>query len=156
MMKKGIIILLVCLLAFFAVDFRARAQTQQGSIGIGIQSSYAFWGSGGLSLIYDMRPDASVQGIFSTGGRRQAIEGRYLQRFRQEAHWDGYVFGSAGIYSDNDIGFIWGGGTGMEYDIRGLDATFPPISLNADVGAMVRDGLEDFDVQLRTGFHYRF
>ncbi len=157
MIKKGLIVILVCFLTFFAASFSTQAQSQQGDMGIGIQSSYAFWGSGGLSFIYDMRPDASVQAILGTGGRgRNAIEGRYLHRFRQEAYWDGYAFGSAGIYSDSDLGFLWGGGVGIEYDLRGLEATFPPVSINADVGAMARDGLEDFDVQLRTGFHYRF
>ena len=156
MVKKSLIISLVVVLAFFMMNFQVQAKSQQGSVGIGIQSSYAFWGSGGLSIIYDMRPDASVQGIFGISGNRQSFEGRYIHRFRQEAYWDGYAFGSAGIYSGHNTGFIWGGGIGMEYDIRGLEATFPPISLNADVGGMVRDGLEDFDVQLRTGFHYRF
>lgn len=156
MSKKVLVLSLVIVLALFMVDFQVQAQARQGDVGIGIQSSYAFWGTGGLSIIYDMRPDASIQGIFGVGGGRQAIEGRYLHRFRQEAYWDGYGFGSAGIYSNGSTGFIWGGGIGAEYDIRGLDETLPPISLNADVGGMVRDGFDDLDVQLRTGFHYRF
>lgn len=156
MFKKGLIISLVLILAFFMVNFQAQAQSQPGSIGIGLQSSYAFWGSGGLSIIYDIRSDASIQGIFGIGARRQSIEGRFLHRFRQELYWDGYAFGSAGIYSGDRTGFLLGGGIGIEYDIRGLDGTLPPISLNADIGGIARDGLADFSVQLRTGFHYRF
>ncbi len=156
MIKKGLIISLVLILAFFLTGFQAQAQAQPGSIGIGLQSSYAFWGSGGLSVIYDLSPAASIQGIFGIGARRQSFEGRYLHRFRQEAFWDGYTFGSAGIYSGPSTGFLLGGGIGIEYDIRGIDGTLPPISLNADIGVIARDGLADFNVQLRTGFHYRF
>ncbi len=156
MLKKGLIISLILVFTFFLVNFQVQAQAQPGSIGIGLQSSYAFWGSGGLSIIYDLRPDASIQGIFGIGARRQSIEGRYLYRFRQEAYWDGYAFGSAGIYSGPNTGFLLGGGIGIEYDIRGVDGTLPPISLNADIGGMIRDGLDDFNVQLRAGFHYRF
>ena len=157
LLKKGMIITLTLLFSLIIIGNLAQAQTQRGNYRIGIQSSTLFKGTAGFSVIYDKSVDTSIQGIFSLGSRSQIFEGRFLYRFYQKKNWNAYGFGSAGIYNTFDSpGFIGGAGIGVEYDIKALDRSLPPVSVNADVGLIVLDDLSSFNNKIRIGFHYRF
>ena len=157
LLKKGLIITFILLFGFFIMSNLAQAQTQRMNYSIGFQSSTLFKGTAGASVIYDMNVDTSIQGIFSLGSRSQIVEGRVLYRFYQKRYWNAYGFGSGGIYNISDSpGFIGGGGIGVEYDIKGLDRSLPPVSVNADVGLIVLDDLSSINNKIRIGLHYRF
>lgn len=162
MLKKGIIITLTLMFSLFIMSNFAQAQNQRGNYRkgnyrIGLQSSTLFKGTAGVSMVYDMNIDTSIQGIFSLGSSSQIVEGRVLYRFHQQREWNAYGFGSAGIYNSSDSSdFIGGGGVGVEYDIKTLDRTLPPVSVNADVGLIVLDNFSSFNNKINIGFHYRF
>ena len=157
LLKKEMIITLTLIFSLFIMGNLAQAQTQRGNYRIGIQSSNLFRGTAGASVIYDMDVDTSIQGIISLGSRSQIFEGRVLYRFYQKMNWNSYGFGSAGIYNNSDSnGFIGGAGIGIEYDIKALDRTFPPVSVNADIGLIFLDDLSSYNNKIRIGFHYRF
>ena len=157
MLKKLMIISLVVLFSLSLMANSVEAQTNVGGYRVGLQSSYRVRASLGLSLIYDRDITNSFQGIFSVGSGSQTIEGRYLNRFRLENFWNTYSFVAAGIYNESsNTGFLGGGGIGVEYDIQALEANFPPVSVNADLGVFVTDSFNSFDPRISTGFHYRF
>ena len=125
-LKKGMIITLTLLFSLIIIGNLAQAQTQRGNYRIGFQSSTLFQGTAGVSAIYDIDVDTSIQGIFSLGSRSQIFEGRVLYRFHQKRDWNAYGFGSVGLYNIFDSpGLIGGAGIGVEYDIQALDHSFP-------------------------------
>ena len=156
MLKKLMIISLAVLFSLTLMGNLAEAQTNVGGYRIGLQSSYQIRSSLGLSVIYDQSLTSSYQGIINLG-RPLSIEGRYLNRFRLENFWNAYGFLALGLYDGpGNTGFFGGGGVGVEYDMQALEPTFPPISLNADLGIFASDSFDSFDPRLSIGFHYRF
>ena len=157
MLKKLMIISLVVLFSLSLMENSVEAQTNVGGYRVGLQSSYRARGSLGLSVIYDRDITNSFQGILSVGSNTQTLEGRYLNRFKLENLWNTYSFVAAGLYNGpNNTGFLGGGGIGVEYDIQALEATLPPVSINADLGVFVTDLFNSFDPRISIGFHYRF
>jgi len=120
----------------------------------------------GLSGKYDVTNKVTAQAIVGVWGYADltSITGRGIYKFKQKDYYNLYGYGSATSWSwDNGynketvVGF--GAGGGIEYDIRGLDQSLPPIFLNADLGIQYANfsyygGFGG--VGLGLGVHYKF
>ena len=132
--------------------------------GIGFQSS---WPSYGISGLYDLSEQITLQGIIGAFGTVTNFGVRGLYRFQTEDKYDLYGFGTAGMWSydysvdtENVVGF--GGGAGVELDWRRIltpeDNSFPPLFSSIDIGFVLAN-FEHYDfsgVTIGGGFHYRF
>ena len=120
----------------------------------------------GLSGKYDVTDKITAQGIFGLWGYSSltSITGRVNYKFKQEQFYDLYSYGSISswswdnsIYDETVIGF--GAGAGGEYDIRGIDPTFIPLYVSADIGLQYASfdhygGFGGLGIGL--GVHYKF
>ncbi len=159
-------------LAFLAISALASpgvASAQDGEsnspFGIGFQSS---WPSYGISGLYDMSEQITLQAIIGALGTVTNFGGRALYRFQMEDKYDLFGFGAVGAlrysvpgFSESAIGF--GGGAGVELDWQRIltpeDNSFPPLFSTIDIGFMANtfDTYGSYSALSMGGsIHYRF
>ena len=131
------------------------------NISLGFQSSYLAYG---ISAKYDFTEKTHAQGIVGFLGTVNTYTVRGIYDYYQKPNLDIYAFGSVGIwtwdnylYDESVVGF--GAGSGLEYDIRGLDSELPPLLLSAELGLNVVN-FEHYgsfsSLGLGLGIHYKF
>jgi hypothetical protein len=137
---------------------------QRGQFGVGFQASFPAYGISGL---YDINREISIQAIFGFFGNLQTYAGRGQYRFAGDDAWNAYGYGMLGIWrysfrflgatsSESALGF--GVGAGIEYDWRIWYPDFPPIVWNIEFG-IGHAGLDHYSFSsfmFGAGFHYRF
>jgi hypothetical protein len=155
---------IVEIVATVAPEQAAAQDAESGRFGVGLQSS---WPSYGLSGIYDMSDQITLQAVVGALGTVTNLGARALYRFNQQEKYNLYGFGTAGLWrydytidTESVVGF--GGGAGIELDWREIispeDGSFPPLYSSFDLGFV----LADFDHYNFSGFsfggglHYRF
>jgi hypothetical protein len=157
-------IMVLALAALAPTPSSAQEGDSQTRFGIGFQSS---WPAYGISGLYDLNEQITLQGIIGAFGTVTNLGVRGLYRFQTEDKYDLYGFGTAGLWSydysidtENVIGF--GGGAGIELDWRRIltpdDNSFPPLFSSIDIGFVVAD-FEYYDFSglvIGGGIHYRF
>ncbi len=129
----------------------------------GFQSS---WPSHGLSLKMDFSDKITGQAVVGFLGELNNYAVRGLYKFKKEQFYNMYGFGSLGLWTwdsdfvgwDDESVIGLGGGAGIEYDIRGLDRTLPPLFVNAELGLNIAsfDHYNFSSVGLGVGLHYKF
>ena len=128
----------------------------------GFQSS---WPSHGLSVKMDMTDKISAQGVIGFFGdlNNYSVRGNY--KFKKDQFWDMYGFGSLGLWTWDGYGSFAdesvvgiGGGAGFEYDLRGLDRSFIPLFVSAELGLNIAsfDHYNFSSLGLGVGVHYKF
>jgi hypothetical protein len=131
-------------------------------LGIGFQSS---WPSYGVSGIYDLNPTVSGQAVVGFLGGWTTLSARGLYRVAQRPHIDPYGYGMAGMWRyDSGLSdasaFTFGGGGGLDIDLRLLAPDLPPLYFNMELGlSMVNLELAGYNgamMAFGAGFHYRF
>ncbi len=143
---------------------QSNAENQDSPFGIGFQSS---WPSYGISGLYDMSDQITVQAVIGALGTVTNFGGRLMYRFQTAPVYDLYGFGSVG-YLGYDYGFGsegvvgFGGGAGIELDwasiFESAEGGFPPLYTSIELGFM----LANFEHYNWSGFsmggslHYRF
>jgi len=137
------------------------ASAEDGKLSVGGQSS---WLSHGASVKYDFTDKITGQAIAGLFGTLTNFSARGLYDFYEKPNFTLYGYGSIGVwkwsnayYDESIMGY--GAGAGIEYDIRKLDPTFPPLFLTAEAGATV----VNFDhytgyntLTTGVGVHYKF
>lgn len=131
-------------------------------LGVGFQSS---WPAYGISGIYDLSPTASAQAVMGFLGGWTTLSGRGLYRFAQRPFLDPYGFGMVGMWR-YDSGLAdatavsFGGGGGVDFDLRGLAPDLPPLYFNMELGLSVMNlelaGYTGAWMAFGAGLHYRF
>jgi hypothetical protein len=131
-------------------------------LGVGFQSS---WPAYGISGIYDVNPQVSGQAVLGFLGGWTTVSGRGLYRFAQRPFLDPYGFGSVGMWR-YDSGFAdasavsFGGGGGIDFDLRRLGPDIPPLYLNMELGLSIMNmelaGYTGAWMAFGAGMHYRF
>lgn len=149
------------IVAVFCVFVIVPAETaERGQYGLGFQSSFPAWG---LSGMYDLNRDISLQAILGPLGNLNTFAGRGLYRFQHEDDWNLYGYGMLGIWTHSFIGETFssigfGFGAGLEYDWRAFSEDLPPLFWNLELGV----GFVDLDhynfstLMIGVGVHYRF
>lgn len=120
----------------------------------------------GLSAKYDVNNKITAQAIAGLWGYAglTSITGRVNYKFKQTRYANFYGYGSVSHWSwsnsfyDESI-FGFGAGAGAEYDIRGIDKSFIPLFISADLGLHVASfkhygGFGGLGIGL--GVHYKF
>jgi len=120
----------------------------------------------GLSGKYDVTNKITAQGIVGLWGYSglTSITGRLNYKFKEKNHYNLYGYGSltswswSNSYYDETV-FGFGIGAGAEYDIRGIDRSFIPLFVSADIGLQVASfdhygGFGGLGIGL--GVHYKF
>ncbi len=133
---------------------------------LGIQSSYP---SDGLSIKIDTSDRVAFQTIFDPLGTERSISFRGIYKFKKEFYYNIYGYGEVGFwnwdrrYYNNETvdTFGYGLGTGVEYDLRDLDAGFIPLFVNIELNLHFFDTTDEYyydDQELGLGFgvHYKF
>jgi hypothetical protein len=136
---------------------------REGRWGVGAQFT---WPTYGVSGMYDLTDEWSVQGVLGTAGFGLAITARGIYRLDREEQYRPYVYGEAGTWSDyRPWGTIphFGFGGGVEADVRDFIEDAPPLYVSFEAGlnlAIYRDAdLGDgtlLRLQLGPAVHYRF
>jgi hypothetical protein len=131
-------------------------------MGVGFQST---WPAYGLSGIYDVNPQVSAQAVVGFLGSWTTLSGRALYRFAQQPSFDPYGYGMVGLwrYSSgfaNASAASFGGGAGIDFDLRRVGPELPPLYLNMELGLSVVNldlaGYTGAVMAFGAGFHYRF
>ncbi len=129
-------------------------------VGIGVQyAAPAF----GISGMYDVTDQISVQAVFGFFGGLQMYSGRGLYHFNQQEAYNIYGFGTVGAwrYSTTSVLGV-GGGAGLEYSWQQLfdSAEIPPLFGNIEIGFVhLSDDFSGYTFSSLTyggGIHYRF
>lgn len=132
----------------------------RGKFGVGFQSSFPAWG---LSGMYDLNRDLSLQAILGFLGDLNTYAGRGVYRFHNDDAWNAYGYGMLGLWthtflnrSYSAVGF--GLGAGIEYDWRAFDENLPPLFWNLELGlGFVNLDYYNFSTfMFGVGVHYRF
>jgi hypothetical protein len=169
MIRRPIVLATAGLIALAIAIHPQQASAQDGDesdspFGVGFQSS---WPSYGLSGVYDMTDQVTLQAVVGLLGTVSNLAGRGLFRFQQNEGYDVFGFGtvglwrySAGIVDESVIGV--GGGGGVELDwgalLKDEDDSIPPIFTTIEIGLV----LANFDrynfsaLSIGGGIHYRF
>ncbi len=120
----------------------------------------------GLSGKYDFTDKLTAQAIVGLWGYSglTSVTGRINYKFIEKNYTNFYAYGSLShwswsnsLYSESVFGF--GAGAGAEYDIRGLDKSFIPLFISAELGLQVAsfDYYGSFGaLGLGLGVHYKF
>ena len=129
----------------------------------GFQSS---WPSHGLSVKMDLNDKITGQAVVGFLGEINNYSVRGLYKFKKEQFYNMYGFGSLGLWTWNSDYVGWddesvvgiGGGAGFEYDLRGIDKTFVPLFVSAELGLNIAsfDHYNFSSVGLGVGLHYKF
>ena len=136
------------------------------SIYLGIQSSFP---SDGISVKIDTSEKVAFQSIVDPLGAERSISFRGIYKFKRNIFSNIYGYGEVGLwnwdrryYNDESVNtFGYGIGTGVEYDLRGLDAGFLPLFVNAELNLHFFDREKDYysdsqELGLGFGVHYKF
>jgi len=120
----------------------------------------------GLSGKYDVTDQITAQAIVGLWGYSglTSVTGRINYKFKEKKHYNMYGYGSISswswsnsFYDETVLGF--GGGAGIEYDIRGIDRNFIPLYISADIGVQVAS-FEHYGsfagLGIGLGLHYKF
>ena len=127
----------------------------------GLQSS---WPSHGLSVKMDFTDKITGQAVVGFLGTLNNYSVRGLYKFKKEQFYDMYGYGSLGLwtwsdsfYADESVVGV-GGGAGIEYDLRGLDSSFIPLFVSAELGLNIAsfDHYNFSSLGLGVGLHYKF
>jgi hypothetical protein len=137
-------------------------QLPRPKIGVGFQSS---WPAYGVSGIYDVNPTLSAQAVLGFLGGWTTVSGRGLYRVAQRPYIDPYGYGMVGMWR-YDSGFTdasafsFGGGGGVDFDLRKLAPDLPPLYFNMELGLSIVNlelaGYTGALMAFGAGFHYRF
>ena len=127
----------------------------------GFQSS---WPSHGLSVKMDFTDKVTGQAVIGFLGDLNNYSVRGLYKFKKDKFYDMYGYGSLGLWtwdssiyaSESVVGV--GGGAGFEYDLRGLDSSFIPLFVSAELGLNIAsfDHYNFSSVGIGVGLHYKF
>ena len=129
----------------------------------GFQSS---WPSHGLSAKMDFTDKITGQAVIGFLGALNNYSVRGIYKFKKEQFYNMYGYGSLGLwtwdsdhhlYDDESVVGV-GGGAGFEYDLRGLDSTFIPLFVNAELGLNIAsfDHYNFSSLGVGVGLHYKF
>ncbi|HHJ18466.1 MAG TPA: hypothetical protein ENJ84_01330 [Gammaproteobacteria bacterium] len=164
MFKRKVLILLIAVSVIFlsssasARDWRSDGD---GKYSAGLQSSFMSYGPSGKIHLNDK---LTLQGIIGALGTLTSFSARGLYKFVDfEPHWNMYGFGQLGVWTysgiSNETVFGYGGGVGMEWGLRNIRESMPPVSFSVEAGF----GVINFDdytgfstFNLGSGVHYRF
>jgi len=129
----------------------------------GFQST---WPSHGLSVKMDFTDKITGQAVVGFLGDLSHYSVRGLYKFKKEQFYNMYGYGSLGLWTWDSDYSGWkdesvvgvGGGAGIEYDLRGLDSSFIPLFVNAELGLNIAsfDHYDFSSVGLGLGVHYKF
>lgn len=149
------------MLLFYALSTTFSLANNSEKISLGVQSSYLSYG---LSAKYDVTDKVTAQGVIGFSGRVNNYSLRGLYDYYTKPNLDVYAFGSVGmwtwdnyLYDESVVGF--GAGTGVEYDLRGIDKDLPAILVSAELGLNIVnfDHYNNFSaLGLGLGIHYKF
>ena len=145
-----------------ALDLGAPLADGEGRLAAGLQSSFS---SGGLSLKYRVSERITAQGTLGFFGSVSNYGARGLYEFSRGDFFGAYGFAGVGVWrydggrffaSESVFGFS--GGAGVEYDLRGLAPTLPPVFVSGELGLGVAsfDNYDFSSFGLGLGLHYRF
>ncbi len=115
----------------------AKENSYTDNLSVGVQSSGL--SSTGLSVKYALNDKFTLQGILGMLGTVSNYSARAIYNFKQDDNFKYYGYGSVGVwkYSDylaNETSMGFGIGAGLNYDVRKLDKTLPPLFLSAEIG----------------------
>ncbi|HIO95877.1 MAG TPA: hypothetical protein EYG67_03570 [Campylobacterales bacterium] len=138
--------------------------TANDNLYMGIQSSFP---SEGFSIKMDTSHKVAVQGIFDFIGDETSYALRGLYKFKKEQFYNVYGYGEIGLWSwdkayyyhESETVLGFGAGAGIEYDLRGLDSSFIPLFVNAELNLHMIDFdyyHNDDEFGLGLGIHYKF
>ncbi len=170
---------LACILCFpgnlLAADENSesvvRTGKKAGEWSFGLQAAPLTFG---LSLIYAITPDWSVQGVVTPEGGDAGVLFRVLRRTSQARYWSSYLFAgyadgeSEVFFSDDDEGIAATAGLGVEWSWQAKNPNHPPLSWSFEFGLGYRDQDTDDDdfffddeedglfLALGWGIHYTF
>jgi hypothetical protein len=141
----------------------AEPQAREGRAGVGFQFT---WPTYGLSGMYDLDDEWSVQAVFGIAGFGLSITGRGLYRFERQDQYRPFAYVELGRWSDYGAwGTVphFGFGGGVEVDVRdfipdapALYATFEGglnLGFHRDPELGSRNALR---LQIGPSLHYRF
>ncbi len=156
MTKRIIVILLVVSIGVFAAA--QTLQAQEESIGVGVQYQYP---SFGLSGMFDVTEDVTVQGTVGFIGTVQTYGVRGLYHFTSDTFWRAYGYGEVGLINwqvagDTETSFGGGIGAGVEYGLQAFNEELPPVYYNANVGVVTNDYFDGFSMNFGTGVMFKF
>ncbi len=125
--------------------------------------------SDGISIKIDRDEKIAFQGIFDLLGSKNSIALRGIYRFKRDIFYNLYGYGEIGVwnwdrkyyYNDRVETFGYGGGVGVEYDLRDLDSQFIPLFLNLELQLHFFNDNEysyedDSELCIGMGIEYRF
>lgn len=155
--------------AFTAVAVSAASAQQPAEqvperpkIGVGFQAS---WPAYGFSGIYDVSETLSGQAVLGFFGTWTTVSARGLARFAQRPQVEPYGYGMLGLWSfsalaDDASTVSFGGGAGVDIDLRMLAPDLPALFWNVELGlSVVSEVIDTYDgafMSFGTGLHYRF
>ncbi|RUM64628.1 MAG: hypothetical protein DSZ05_07215 [Sulfurospirillum sp.] len=139
------------------------ANLSDKNIYAGFQSS---WPSHGLSVKMDFTDKITGQAVVGFLGDLHNYSVRGLYKFTKERFYNMYGYGSIGLWTWDSDYVGWedesvvgiGGGAGIEYDLRGLDSSFIPLFVNAELGLNIAsfDHYDFSSIGIGVGLHYKF
>lgn len=137
-------------------------EVREGRMGVGLQLT---WPTYGLSGMFDVSDQISVQAVVGTAGYGLALTGRGLYRLGRQEYFRPYAYGEAGMWTGySHWGTVpnFGFGGGVEADIRQLLPEAPPVYLAFEAGLNMTVysgtwGSGTFTrFQIGPALHYRF
>ena len=135
---------------------------KKNNLYVGFQSS---WPSYGISAKMDIKEKVAIQGVIGLLGTVNSYSVRGIYKFKQKQFYNLYGFGSVGLwtwdggrYYGSESVFGIGGGAGVEYDLRGIDRSFIPLFVNAEIDITIAsfDNYSFSSTGLGLGLHYKF
>ena len=161
----------ICVLIMSGLMFAQKGLPSSFSkYGVGFQATFPAYG---LSGMYHLNDEASVQGMFGIFGDLKTYSGRYLYRFSHDKAWNMYGYGSVGFFTYTSLvldGFVlkektetvpgFGAGAGVEYSWQAFNPNLPPLWSNLELGfGSVNFNEVNFNFStfsLGAGIHYYF
>lgn len=141
----------------------AYPEVREGNLGVGLQLT---WPTYGLSGMFDVSDNISVQGVVGTAGYGLALTGRGLYRLARQELFRPYAYGEAGMWTGyGGWGTVpnFGAGAGVEVDIRQFIVDGPPIYAAFEAGLNMTIYSDSFlgsgsftRFQMGPSVHYRF
>ncbi len=125
--------------------------------------------SDGISIKIDKDEKIAFQAIFDLLGSKNSVALRGIYRFKRDFFYNLYGYGEVGVwnwdrryyYEDKVETFGYGGGVGVEYDLRDLDSQFIPLFLDFEFQLhFFNDSKYYYDdnseLGVGLGIHYKF
>ena len=127
---------------------------------------HSSWPSHGLSVKMDFSDKITGQAVVGFLGELNNYSVRGLYKFKKENFYSMYGFGSLGLWTwdsdyvgrEDETVLGVGAGAGFEYDLRGIDPTFIPLFVTAELGFNIAsfDRYNFSSSGFGAGLHYKF